>query len=423
MTSTAHPEPRKGSIQAIFLTVFLDMLAFGMFIPDIQLRAERSLLATGYEIGFTLAVFSLTQLLTAPIMGRISDGAGRKRVLLISSFLSFVSYLLYSHVQDLATLVHLRPLYLMWISRGLSGIAAANIGVAFAYVADVTTPENRAKGLGFVGMGLGLGFVLGPPAGGFLLHIGNNSPLVLGYVAATLVAINLFYIYFSLPESSVGQGAKTPSLWANTVTAFGNPQLAVLLAMFFAANFGFTNLETTYFRLLASPSSIFHLPEAQAKTAGAVILLFVGIGIAFCQGFLVQKLQPKFGEVKLLRLGYLLIVPGLFLCPILPLWGPALIVVGLLSIGNGLSQPNMSSLISRAAPRTMQGGIFGITQALGALARCIGPLLSNTLFDKDPRYPYFLGAMVVAIPAVAAWVIKSPSKSGDSDPEDLAIAH
>lgn len=412
---------RSASITAIFLTVMLDMLAFGMFIPDIQLRAE-SLHATDLQTGLTLAIFSIAQLLTAPILGRLSDVSGRRSVLLISSALSLVSYIIYANLLGLGGALGISPLYVIWFARALAGIAGANIGVAFAYVSDVTTPENRAKGMGIVGMAFGIGFVFGPPLGALLLNVGHDSPAALGYVGAALVAANIIYIWKWLPESRKPEDHKeTPSLLANAQEAFLTPALRNLLIMFFAINIGFTNLETTYFRLLADPKTIFNLPAEEAKTAGAIILTLVGLGIAFCQGFLVQKLQPKLGEVKLLRAGLLGVVFGLFLCPILPLWVPAMLVVVLLAFGNGMASPNLNGLVSRAAPIAMQGGVFGITQALGALARCIGPIVSNYLFGLNPQYPYMLGAGIVALPALAAWTLKQP-KEGEQETE-MIVAH
>lgn len=411
---------KSASLGALFLTVFLDMLAFGMFIPDLQLRAQ-SFGSSDLQIGFALAVFSIAQLLTAPIMGRLSDQTGRRRVLLVSSALSVVSYVIYAHILDFSAALNISPLWVMYVSRALSGIAAANLGVAFAYVADVTTPENRAKGLGLVGMAFGLGFVLGPPLGALLLKLGNNSPMLLGYFGAVLVFINFFYIWLLLPESHAATKERAPGLVANAKMAFGDTNLRLLLIMFFAVNIGFTNLETTFFRLLADPRTVFHLTEEDAKRDGAIILFAVGIGIAFCQGFLIRKLQPKLGEVKLLRLGYLLLIPGLILCPISPLWIPTLFVIFLLSMGNGLSQPSLSSLISRSAPKEMQGGIFGINQALGAFARCIGPIVSNQIFRSHPSYPYILGAAIIALPAVASWTLKQPA-GHDSVGEEI-LAH
>lgn len=390
------------------------MLGFGMFIPDLQIRGlhlaanvlgvppnstENKL---GLLVGFSLAIFSLAQVLFSPLIGRLSDARGRRSVLLLTAGLNLISYLIYAHAGTF---------WLMLLSRGLAGIAAGNLGVAFAYIADVTTPENRSRGLGMVGAAFGLGFVLGPPAGVALLALGRDNPLYLGYAGAILCLINLYFIWRFLPESHHERVAEPPKLVENFKVAIRTPGLNLVLLMFFASNLGFTNLETTYFQLLSDPRTIFHLGD-NAKHIGGIVLTIVGLIIVFVQGFLLRIVGPKYGEVKLVRVGLLLVIPGLALTPFMPLWGPALIVMLLLGFGNGLANPNISSLVSRSSPKSMQGGIFGITQALGSLARIIGPLVSGPLFRWNPAAPYLLGAGLILIPAVAAWSLRSPAGEG-----------
>jgi MFS-type transporter involved in bile tolerance (Atg22 family) len=220
------------------------------------------------------------------------------------------------------------------------------------------------------------------------------------------------YIQFFLPESlkSDSQSAVAGSFRENFRLAFRTPGLAVLLAMFFAYNLGFTNLESTFFRLLHEPNWIFAMSELDARNNGAIILSVVGVVGVVMQGFVLPKLTPIYGEVRLLRFSYLLVVPALLLLPYAPFWIPALLIVLLLGIGSGLSQPSLSSLVSRNAPSTMQGGIFGITQALGAFARILGPIVSNSLFTIKPSWPYLLAGVLCLIPAVAVWWIRQPDE-------------
>jgi len=410
----SRPKLGQASLFGVFLTVFLDMLSFGIFIPDLQLRGAQVAAAKigvspestdsrlGLLVGFSLAVFSLTQLLAAPWIGRMSDRHGRKLVLLITAALNLLGYLCYAHAQSYE---------MMLAARVLGGLGAANLGVAFAYVADITTPENRAKGLGMMGAAFGLGFILGPALGTVLLKIGNDSPLTLGYAGAFLILINIIYIQFGLVESykPEDRDAHAPSLIENFKVAIQTPNLRILLLMFFVLSLGFTNLETTYFQLLADKRTVFGLSDP--KTAGGVVLVLVGFVAVLMQGFLVPKLTPRYGEVKLARFGLLCTAPALALVPYAPLWLFALPVIALLGIGNGAAQPSISSLVSRSSPKSMQGGIFGITNALGALARCIGPMISAPLFRIEPSGPYWLGAGLILIPAVAAWWLKQPADS------------
>ncbi|MBL8049266.1 MAG: MFS transporter [Chthonomonas sp.] len=401
---------RKNALFGIFLTVFLDMLGFGMFIPDLQIRGKQlaaqvlgvnplsDSVQLGMLVGFSLAIFSLAQLIISPIMGRLSDARGRKIVLLWSAIFTLIGYLIYANATSFS---------LIMVSRLMTGIGAANLGVAFAYVADVTTPENRGKGLGMIGAAFGLGFVLGPPLGVLLLHLGKDSPALLGYVGAALILVNVLFIQFGLAESPrENLGKDAPSLWQNFRLAWTYPQLRLLLIMSFVLSLGFTNLETTYFQLLESPRSNYQLTAEQAKVAGGWVLTFVGVVAAIMQGGLVGPAIKRFGEINLVKWGFLITAIGLLLVPHGTLWAPTLIVVALIGIGNGLANPSLSALTSHNAPITMQGGIFGISMALGALARTVGPIVSNPLFQKNPAYPYLLGGGLILIPAFAAWGLR-----------------
>lgn len=398
-------------IVGIFLTVFLDLLSFGMFIPDLQLRI-RSLAANhfglptdshdsriGLMIGASLGIFSLCQLLTAPYLGRLSDRIGRRKILMFTTALSVLSYIVYAHASSLS---------IIFLARAIGGVGAGNLGVAFAYIADVTKPEDRAKGLGMVGAAFGLGFILGPFSGSQLLHWGRNDPLLLGYVAAGLSFINFLYVWRFLPESLKEGKVAKGHFFSDLRNAVSVPGLGLMLLMFFSMNLGFTNLETTYFQLLADGRSVFHLGSETAKISGGYILAFVGVIAAFTQGLLVKRLSSVYGEVKVLRISYLVLAPTLALIPFAPLWIPAMIGIIFMGVSYGLAQPNLSSLISRTASRDVQGGIFGITQALGALARTVGPLVANGIFTFHPSFPYLLGGALVLIPAIGAWSLRQP---------------
>jgi MFS family permease len=404
---------RPSPLLGIFLTVFIDLLSFGLVIPDIQLRGD-ILGAHGVVRGLLIASFSIAQLLTAPFLGRLSDRVGRRPVLLCTTLLSTLSYLLYAHAN---------VLWIMFASRIFAGVAGANIGVAFAYIADVTKPEERAKGMGMVGAAFGLGFVLGPTLGALLVLLGPSagghqvassavygsggvhSPAVLGYTAASLALLNFLYVWRILPESlRRGAVSQFGSVLQNLQIAIQTPALAILLALFFAGNFAFTNLESTYF-LLTNKS--FGLSQLQ----GAMMLGYVGIVNAAIQGGFIRVLTPRFGEINLVRAGFLMQIPALLLTPFAIPWAPQLVVLLALGIGAGIVQPSMSSLISRNAPPTIQGGIFGVTQAVGSLARAFGPLAGNALFDFRHWMPYALAATVMLIPAGLAWRLRMPQES------------
>lgn len=394
---------------AIFLTVFLDMMAFGMAIPDLQLRGE-SLGLKGWHLGLVMAAYSIAQLLTAPFLGRISDYKGRRPVLIISTILSLFSFIVYIFAGHWAIFL---------ASRILGGIGGANIGVAFAYVADVTTPENRAKGMGIVGAAFGLGFIFGPPIGAMLVEANNGGPMILGAVAAFMTIINLVFLLMYLPEPEREIPVHKPGLnplqenWLNVRNAFRYPELRILLVLFLVAGFAFSNLESTFFRMVTKD---FLMSERE----GAYVLVWVGIVGAFMQGYLIRIVAPKFGEANLMRFGYLLQVPALISIAFCPPWVPMLLCALVLGIGTGVAGPSTSSLISRLAPPEARGGIFGIMQSLGAVARVIGPIVGSSLFEGSSKWPYIAAGLIMLVPAGLALFVKMPE--GESD-GDVVIAH
>lgn len=388
--------PRRLSpLVAVFLTVFLDMLSFGLVIPDIQLRGK-ALGAEGWINGLMIATFSIAQLLTAPWMGRWSDRAGRRIVLLATTALASVSFLVYANALSLP---------ILFAARVLAGISGANLGVAFAYVADVTTPENRSRGMGLIGAAFGLGFIFGPVTGAWLVAAGGGQPHVLGYTAAFMAAVNCLFIWMLLPESNAPRDQNRPGLIADLKIAFASPELRILLVLFFAANYAFSNLESTFFLL---STEIFLL----SQSAAAVVLVFVGIVGAIMQGLVSPRLTPIFGEVRLLRVGYLLQAPPLAILPFASPWWPLLLGALVLGVGSGLAQPSLGSLISQRAPATMQGGVFGVTQALGALARIVGPITANSLYAFKYWTPYALAGIIMLIPIFAAYRVRERRHAG-----------
>ena len=396
-----------------------------MFIPDLQLRGEglamtflgkpSTAVEVGIMVGFGQSVYSIAQLLTGTWLGRLSDVKGRRIVLLGSSALSVVAYALYAHADTI---------WLLWLSRALSGIAAANLGVAFAYVADVTTPEERGPKLGLLGAAFGVGFIIGPALGAKLLGIGHDSPMILGYTAAILSAVNFVLVYALVKESNTTrQDSGKKSFVATLKEALSVPGLAILLGMFFMMNLTFVNLETTYFRLLADPSWIFKVKAENVKNFGAIILLVVGVTGAITQGGLSRVIIPKLGELKTVRIFYSAFIPIFASVPYIPMYFPGIFGTVALGLTNGLAMPSMNSLVSRRAPREMQGSIMGLTQSLGSLARVIGPLFANWLFQHTPSYPYLYGAALALIPAVLAWTVLKPSDPATDSEPTASMAH
>lgn len=393
---------------AIFLTVFIDMLGFGIVIPDIQRRGE-ALVGLGWQLGLMIAVYSIASFIFSPILGRLSDKIGRRGILLITPLLAALSFFIYGFATEAWVLV---------LSRALGGLSAANLGVAFAYVADVTKPEDRSKSMGLIGMAFGLGFIFGPPIGGLLGQIDHKiylasqgltlndktemvafhgAPFLMGMAATAICLINFFVILFYLPESLKPGAEKARAFNVKSlITAFRTPGLGILLALFFVANFAFTNLESTYFNLV-------HIQFGMTQDKGVIVLAVVGVATAFMQGFLIRKLLVRFSETWLLRFSYLAQGPLLLSVPFFPPWIPILAGAVGLGLATGISQPVLSGLISRQSPPEMQGGIFGVTQGLGAMARIIGPIAGNFMLKINPVMPYAVAACLMLIPLGLAW--------------------
>lgn len=393
----------KKPIVAIFLTIFLDMLSFGTVIPDIQLRAETLVkqatwlpqgngAVLGLVIGFSIALFSLAQFLVAPYLGRLSDERGRRPVLLATCTLAVIGPLLYA--------LSGASLVVLWLSRVIHGMAGGNLGVAYAYVADVTDEKDRASSMGLLGAAFGLGFIFGPPLGSWLIQLNGGQPVYLGLVSAFFALANLAFVYFRLPESRAkGSALPAENRFKAMVQAFREPTLGLLLGLFFVASFAFTHLETTYYRLA---HDVYMFDRMQTS----MVLVTVGIVAAVVQGGLIRVVEPVVGERNLLRFGYILQAPIFASMPFVMPWIPVIGGAILLGTGSGLAQPSLSSLVSKAAPERMRGGIFGVNQSLGSLARIIGPFSANVAYAKSPAAPYLLAAAIMLIPTLGFLTFK-----------------
>lgn len=378
---------RRTPVFVVFLTVFIDLLGFGMVVPLLPQYAE-DFGASPFTAGLLVASYSLAQFVFAPFWGHISDRVGRKPILALTLAGNTIAYSLYAVAGGLP---------MLFVSRSLSGFFGANISTAQAYVADVTTPENRAKGMGMIGMAFGLGFVLGPAIGGALGEIGAWAP---GAGAALLSLTACSVATFRLEESL------TPALRASAArkgghpilsltTALKNPALAGLLGLFFFLVFGFANLEAMLPLFLKDR-------YAFGKGQSGLVFAYIGVAIAFAQGFLLGRLVRRYGEERLLKVGPLLIALGMQGYWLAPSLGIYLLIVPIVAVGMGISNPTVATLISRRTPPDIQGRTLGLSQSLGALARAISPGLAGWLYGRYPReggsiVPFVWGGAVILV--------------------------
>ena len=379
----------RSPLTIIFITIFIDLLGFGLVLPALPFYAE-SYGASPLMVGLLSMSYSLAQFIFAPLWGRISDRVGRRPIILLSLAGSAAAFLIFGLAQSLA---------LLFVARSLAGIlSSASLPTAQAYIADVTTPENRAKGMGLIGAAFGLGFIFGPAMGGLLTKYGYGFPAI---VAACMAGANWIWAYFALPESLHYSKRKlnphylSPSHIKDVV---GNKRLAFLLVIFFLHVFAFSNMESTF--------ALFneHRIGMDAFGVGA-LLAEVGIIAAVVQGLLIGKLTKLFGEVNLSIFGIFTMALGLLMTTMADTVHAMIMIVPLYALGSALTNPTMSALISKSVSDTKQGLTMGITQGLGAMGRVLGPLAGTGLFQAfSPAAPYHFGAVLLAIAGVAAWM-------------------
>lgn len=365
----------------VLLAVLLDLLGFGLVIPLISFYAEGTG-ATERQAIALLGIYSLAQFLFAPLWGSLSDRWGRRPIMLLSIGMTAVS---------LAAFALAAELWLLFLFRFLHGAFAANISTAQAYVADVTTPEERAAGMGLIGAAFGVGFTLGPWVGGELSVYGLTAPI---WLAAGLSAVNLVWAFFGLPESP--HRAARP---ARSFRGLRHPVVGMAIALTFVATLAFAMMEFT-FPLVAE-----HRWAMDERMVGRLFGLIGVIGIVI-QGGLIRPLVRVLGEPRLVGLGYAFNVAGLLLLagvrPGAGLYGACAAV----AIGASLANPSLQSLISRGAGEDEQGAVLGTNQSLSALARAVAPWGALVLYSPAMRVGPFLAAaalmavaIVVAVPA------------------------
>jgi DHA1 family tetracycline resistance protein-like MFS transporter len=360
---------KRSPLLVIFITVFIDLVGFGIVIPVLPYYAEGTKFgATPTQVGLLFASYSVMQLVFAPVLGRLSDKYGRRPILLMSLLGTAIGFL----VLGFAT-----TLWMLFVGRIIDGISGGNISTAQAYIADVTTKENRAKGMGLIGAAFGLGFVFGPAIGGILSRWGINVPFLF---AGGLAFANAILLYFTLPETVTPDhparvSAASGRGWRQLLIAMREPRLAYVLAIYFLGIVAFSMMTATFslFMMFRLGYDAFH---------NGWVFAFVGIISAIIQGGLIGKLVKRFGEPLLIIVGALLFSASLFFIPFVTLTSGlvALLALGATTaIGQALSAPSLSSLASKTASAGEQGGVLGVMQSVASLARAVGPSLAAVL--------------------------------------------
>ena len=370
----------------IFVTVFIDLLGFGIIIPLLPFYAE-SFGASALAIGLLGTSFSLMQFLFSPIWGRWSDRIGRKPIILVGLLGSCLSYV---------TLALANTLVLLFIARIVGGIAGANIPTAQAYIADITTPENRARGMGLVGAAFGLGFIFGPALGGLLSRFSPETPM---WCAAALCFANFVAAWFLLPESRVASVAtRTLGRMEAFRQAMGQPTLLLVLSLYFIVTMAFSGFEATF--------ALF--TEARfGYTAASIgfLFTFIGVIIAVVQGVLIGRVVKRVGERKVIPVAIAAIAISIGMLPFV--WSvPTLLVsLGLLAMGMGFNNPSLSSLVSKLSHEDDQGGILGLASSVASLGRVVGPAWGGYMYDAfGMTTPYLSAAGLMFVAFLVSFI-------------------
>jgi multidrug resistance protein len=377
---------KKSPLLVIFITVFIDLVGFGIVIPVLPFYAEGTIFnATPRTVGILFAAYSVMQLIFSPILGRLSDKFGRRPVLLLSIIGTGIGFLILGFASTL---------WMLFVGRILDGITGGNISTAQAYIADVTTKEDRAKGMGLVGAAFGLGFIFGPAIGGVLSRWGIQVPFLF---AAALCFANAILLYFTLPETVTRDHPARVSAaggrgFSQLIRSLTQPRLGFVLVIYFLFIVAFSIMTTSF-----SLYTMFRFGyDAQHN---GYLFAYVGLIAVIIQGGLIGRLVKRFGELPLVVIGALFFAASLFAVPLVgPSTGGLLALLiggGIFSAGNSLATPALNSLASKSAGPAEQGTVLGVTQSVASLARAVGPSLAAVLIhsataqmgaDGDPHH-------------------------------------
>jgi len=378
----------------IFVTVFVDMVGYGLVIPLLPFYA-REYAAGAALVGLLGSLYAATQFIGGPFLGGLSDRTGRRPVLVVCLLGASLAYLLLGLAETL---------FLLFAAVVLAGAAGGTQATAQAYIADSTSHEHRARGLGLIGAAFGLGLMAGPALGGLLSLYSLHAP---AFAAAALALANAAFGFLVLPESlAPGLRTPTPLRRLNPLRqlrgVLGIRGIRWFLLAVFLLNLSFAGLLTN-FPLFSNARFGWDAP------ANAFFFAFVGVCAVLTQGLLIGQLQPRFGEERLLLGGLSVMAVGLGLVAVVP-YGPLLYpVVGVLAVGVGLAIPALTALISRRVSGREQGRVMGGLQAVISVTLIVGPVVAGLAFDRlGVPAPYWIGALLAALALLAASVALLP---------------
>lgn len=373
---------KKASLASIFATVFIDLLGFGILIPILPTFGTNVLKINEFQIGIAIAIYSIAQFIFNPLLGLLSDRFGRKKIIIFTLFLSSLSYVIFSFTTTYWQLL---------FSRAIGGIGGGNIGAAQAYIADITTKEERAKGMGLIGAAFGLGFIFGPLLGAILINYGYFA---IGIAAASLAMISLLYSIFFLKESKPDFNSNQINFKIRypifDITKL-EKEILILMFVYFIITFSIANIFGT-FALLSS--NVFNFSESE----NGLFYAMMGIAGVFSQTVLLRILKSFLTENKIVAFSSLTMAFGLAMFPFGANFFLMSSITIIYSIGSGILQPVLLAMISKKISEHKMGSILGINQSLSALARILGPLWGGFSFNYiGYRIPFFTGSFFMIL--------------------------
>ena len=390
----------------LFLTIFIDLLGFGIVIPILP-NYVKTMTSSNFMVGMPVFLFAMAQFFCTPVWGAFSDKYGRRPIILFSLAISTISYIVFSFSSTMIILL---------FARILSGIGSGNISAAQAYISDITEPKDRAKSMGMIGAAFGLGFIFGPPIGGFLMEDFGFASI--GIFCAILCVLNLALAFFLLPESlKIKRDSKVSLLPIRDYQHVFSMKLLPLIILI-----GFIYIAG--FFLFQIPSTMMwkeHFGYSDKEIG--FIFTFIGISTAIVQGGLIGIFNKWFGERKLLLWGNILLGLSVVGIPFVPkdLFIPLeLILLFSLAVANGFVGPSALSIVSQIAPKNEQGVVMGIYQSVGSLARAFGPLVGASLYGLDYRVPYIMALVIYGLNSllVVAFLKKLLLHRADNNGDD-----
>lgn len=419
--SSPPPAPARFALLVVFLTVFIDLLGFGIVLPVMPRQAEPYLDAVGFSplakggvIGLLFSVFSLMQFIFSPVWGRLSDRFGRRPLLLLSLAGSVVFYAVYGYAVSLPVdTAAATALTLMLLSRVGAGIAGASVGTAAAVIADCTTPERRARGMALIGIAFGAGFTLGPLIAYFGLAIFRQQPWGVGALAS-LLSLVAFLLAASVFRETRVPGRTAAKEWfdlGRSRRVLQLPGIGGLVLTYFLAIFAFANFEATLARFTKA---------AFGMTDDDNFLVFACIGaVLMVAGGSYRPLAKRLPETRLLSIGLGGMMAGLGGLGVVAwmlasgsdaatvsqpsdwTWRSAFYLAAAVSVfGFAFVNPSVSALISKATDPARQGEILGVNQSFASLGRILGPLAGSILYAAHPSHVLPFVAAVVTLTLV-----------------------